>query len=457
MKAYKILLFIVAVIAMLAMLSAFYPSEGVQVTDGLTLRFPSLGEVLEGDVQEESEAPEDFLARREAEILQLRRDGYMRFFSSDSARFYLPGNDLSWFDSFFKALDSASAQRVRIVHYGDSQIEEDRVSKMIRAKLQKRFGGGGPGLIPLKGPYYSYSVSETVNKSLRQYSVFNPEGEKLGNKNYGPVGNATRVDSTIIASFTTPKKGELPLSTWFNRLTVLSGNGSLRLGVAKERQEVEAGKVLNFNTFNLPDSSSKVSLTLSGYNDIYGVMLDMDKGVSLDNVPMRGSGGTIFTSINKQQLKEFYEHENVKLIILQYGGNVVPYTKTGKAISNYKQSIEKQIKYLKDAAPDASILFIGPSDMSTSKNGKMLSYEHLPMLIDSLKAAANDNGAAYWDLYSAMGGENSMSRWVKAKPALAGSDYIHFTPRGADMMGEMFTNALMVYYEYYKWRKKNEE
>ena len=50
-----------------------------------------------------------------------------------------------------------------------------------------------------------------------------------------------------------------------------------------------------------------------------------------------------------------------------------------------------------------------------------------------------------------------MSRWVKAKPALAGSDYIHFTPRGADRMGEMFTNALMVYYEYYKWRKKNEE
>ena len=103
--------------------------------------------------------------------------------------------------------------------------------------------------------------------------------------------------------------------------------------------------------------------------------------------------------------------------------------------------------------PDAAILFIGPSDMSTSVNGRMQTYPHLPMMVDSLKAAALNSGAAYWDLYQAMGGKDSMVKWVKARPQLAGTDYVHFTPRGAEAMGKMFFESLMLYYDYYRLRR----
>ena len=53
-------------------------------------------------------------------------------------------------------------------------------------------------------------------------------------------------------------------------------------------------------------------------------------------------------------------------------------------------------------------------------------------------------------MYAAMGGQGSMARWVKQSPPLAGPDYVHFTPRGADRMGDMLYEALMLYYEYYK-------
>ena len=451
MKAYKILLFIVAVIAMLAMLSAFYPSEGVQVTDGLTLRFPSLGEVLEGDVQEESEAPEDFLARREAEILQLRRDGYMRFFSSDSARFYLPGNDLSWFDSFFKALDSASAQRVRIVHYGDSQIEEDRISSKIREALQERFGGYGQGMMPAM-KYFTFGMGCDASGEGERFSVF---GNKAENNKYGPYGDFIRIDSTVQLSFKQMRskdKGLMP----FDRLSLLIGNvdGEFSMSCGGKTQVASGDYTLARYTFELPDSSLRAGLTLSGKADVYGVLLDSRKGVHLDNVAMRGCAGLVFTSISSEQLRSFYRDGNVRLIILQYGGNSVPYTTTSKAVSNYAQAMRKQIAYLRRMAPDAKIVLIGPSDMSTLVKGKRQTYPILPEYIDSLRVNANAAGAAYWDLYGAMGGWNSMVDWVNSNPPLAGSDHVHFTRRGSEKVGEMFSDSFLLYYDHYKLRKR---
>lgn len=456
MKAYKILIFLFSVIALLGCLCAFYPAGGVPVF-GTTLRFPTLTEVLEGAKEEEYEAPEDFIARREAELQQMQQSSYMAFFRSDSARFILPNNDISWFDPVFEAFENADKQHVRIVHYGDSQIEEDRVSKTIRKRLQEKFGGGGPGLVPLKGPYYTYSISESITRSPKQYTIYFPDGARLGNNRYGPWGNAARVDTVFTSTYTSVKKGDIPPAAYFNRATIVSGNAKSGIYVryGKEKLEIKSEAELNMDTIELPDSTSRLSLTFSGYGDVYGVMLDNENGISLDNVPMRGSGGTIFTKISANQLKQFYADANVKLIIMQYGGNVVPYTKTNNSTSVYVQNVKKQIEYLQSTAPEAKILFIGPSDMSTSKNGKMVTYPHLPALIDSLQVTATKAGAAFWNLYSAMGGEDSMAHWVKANPSLAGPDYVHFTPRGAELMGEMFSNSLMVYYDYYEWRKKH--
>ena len=49
--------------------------------------------------------------------------------------------------AFYQALDSADRMPVRVVHYGDSQIEEDRISSILRELWQKEYGGGGVGLL----------------------------------------------------------------------------------------------------------------------------------------------------------------------------------------------------------------------------------------------------------------------------------------------------------------------
>ena len=45
-----------------------------------------------------------------------------------------------------------------------------------------------------------------------------------------------------------------------------------------------------------------------------------------------------------------------------------------------------------------------------------------------------------------------MVEWVKARPQLAGSDYIHFTPLGAEKMSQILYDTFRLYYRYYKFR-----
>ena len=72
--------------------------------------------------------------------------------------------------------------------------------------------------------------------------------------------------------------------------------------------------------------------------------------------------------------------------------------------------------------------------------------------IDSLIATANSHNAAYWSIYHAMGGWNSMLHWNKK--GLAGSDYIHFSQQGADKMGAKLAEAFADNYKLFCMRRR---
>ena len=130
----------------------------------------------------------------------------------------------------------------------------------------------------------------------------------------------------------------------------------------------------------------------------------------------------------------------------------VPYLKDEKKINHYKKQIKQQIEFFKRIEPSACILFIGPADMATKQNGKMASYPQMDNVVTALREAANESGVAFWDMYSSMGGRNSIVKWVNARPQLAGNDHIHFTPKGAKEISEILFNTFQLYYKFYRFR-----
>ena len=463
MKIGHIVCFIFSVIGLLALVAYFFPQEGVAI-GGMQLRFPTLAEVLQAKEEEipTDTIPEDTLTTEE--LMQLRMDAlkaekeseFITYCQTSPARIYMPGDSVAYFDPFFDALETARERPMRIMHYGDSQLEGDRITSVLREAFQGKFGGSGVGLVPAVQTIGTYTLSQTaMPEDLARHLVYGPKEMRLDGNGYGPMGQTATVDGTATFRFTTRMRDTYPHASRFARITLMSGspvdacvtigNDTLPLS------GMQGSEPFYCYTARLGGTRTTATLTVNGKAEIYGILLDGTGGVSVDNVPMRGCSGTIFTSISQATLAPFLRQQNVRLVILQYGGNSVPYLKDEKGIAAYARALKRQIEYLKKLVPAGTrFLFIGPSDMSTSIDGNMQTYPLLPRIVEALKQAANESGIAYWDLYAAMGGRNSMVKWVDSQ--LAGTDYVHFTPKGARHVGKMLYETLEFYHRFYRFR-----
>lgn len=463
MRAYKVLLFIAVVIAMLAVACLFFPKDGVRL-GSVEVHFPTLLSVLNPQRQMDVEA---FLARQDslaavAETCQDSLAQYRRAMDSSDIRFWFPGNDDSFFDALFAAFEQTpySGRTIRIVHYGDSQIEMDRMTNRLRVYMQRTFGGGGPGLVPFATLIPSLSVSTYGTGSLVRQSPFGDSIVVRAAGNYGPmvqdfrvVGSATSIITAGTHSSCDSRLRQFSQLTllFCNRPGPLSVSFSNRKGAGSLQQQCDEVGV-HAVSWHLDTATTSVSISVSGSADLYGVMVDNGPGVAVDNIPMRGCSGQQFTQINADQLAAAYGLMDIGLIILQFGGNSMPYLKGQASIDSYCTQIGRQIERVKSCCPNAKILFIGPSDMSTREGGELRSYPSLSRVVESLRKTANEHGAAYWSIYDAMGGNNSMVAWVSQ--GLAGTDYVHFSQKGVDIMGDRLAKAFDNMYQMYKLRKE---
>ena len=173
--------------------------------------------------------------------------------------------------------------------------------------------------------------------------------------------------------------------------------------------------------------------------ELFGVALDGETGVAVDNFAMRGSSAIGYHTMNRKIYAQQLKQLNVRCIIFQYGINVVPNVR--KDYSYYTKMLVKELRSIKRAYPGISIIVVGPSDMSRNLNGQKVSYPNIALINREMQNAAFETGCAFWDLYSAMGGKNSMPQWVSK--GLAQKDYTHFSYNGAKYVGEMLFEAIL--------------
>jgi hypothetical protein len=464
MKARQVLAFIFGVLLLLGAAWAVFPAEGVRL-GGRHLRFASYRGYVR-DAMEQKVDVDSVLSALDGRFA-MHDDTlafFREFFYENPDRIYLPGDDYTFFDTVFCAFEHAcdSGRTVRVVHYGDSQIEMDRISSNLREALQERFGGSGTGMFPAMTTTPMATVSHYASGGFAFYTmIVDSTSRRAGHSRYGPLAQVTGLYGGGTVSVRARKeKSTLGHVRTFQSVSVLYGRASEDFSATVQSDTLNPATVIRADscatwvTWTFDKPVEQATLKFTGSAEIYGVSTDGVAGVTVDNVPMRGSTGHILTRIDKELMKESFKLDDTGLVILQFGGNFVPAAGSSKAISGYMDEVREQIAYFQETAPDAKILFIGPSDMAIStEDGRILSYRRLPELVDSLKAVSLHSGVAYWDLYRMMGGQNSMSQWVRHYPAYAGPDYVHFTPAGAKVVGETLSRSLLTYYDFYDLRK----
>jgi len=487
MRPGKTILFILSVFALLATSMLLVPKDGIQIAE-FTFHMPDFSEMFllaeeEGvDVMQiiENQFDIDTLlimqkdtAEQEPIKEEIRKASYDSLVRSIH-KIELSEEGRSNLARFFQKLHEDSTARV--MHYGDSQIEGDRITSYIRNKLQVKFGGTGLGLRPALQPYdYIFSAVQTNSDNWKRYPIYGKVDTLVEHSRYGIMGAFSRYapltndtipfqDSVLFRSELSISKSSIAYNRVkeYKRLRLFYGNTKrpvhyqlIAKGDTIQSDTLQANLDYGVITSLLPDSTDHISITFSGYDgpDIYGIELGDTSGITMDNIALRGCSGTIFTKSEFAHSAKMYKDLKPNLFILQFGGNVMPYIKDQKAIDRYGRWFTSQIKRIQLICPDASILIIGPSDMSTKKKERYVTYEYLPAVVEALRQAALSTGSGYWDMYQAMGGHNSMAEWVHAEPQLARPDYTHFSPRGAKLVGNMFYNALIL--EYNDYLKKN--
>ncbi len=467
MKSIRTLAFILTIVLILGAGWLFFPAEGITLGD-YTLRFPSLAE---DSKPAEAEVDVDAVLNKVTKSFEMSCSDNlldsMRFFrqylKENPNRIYLPNDDYTYFDPLFSQFEEAQERGkiYRVMYYGDSQIEMDRISSVLRQKLQDLFGGSGPNMIPAVQPVATISVSQSAS-GLNRYAVYGDASNQRANHNrYGVMAQFCQVLGGGSVTFSkTYHSQAFDKVKEISTVSVLLGKNTqnftatLRCGdIATEPKVLPANDSVSLITWILPKDIQKGTISFKGNAEIYAILLDGDPGVAIDNVALRGCSGTIFTRMNESVARQAFKLLDTKLIILQFGGNRMPGITSPKSITPYMGELEKQIQYMRRVAPKATLLFIGPADMGRSYGGKMGTWHGLPELNDSLRAMALRNKVAYWDMFHVMGGEGSMAQWVKHKPALAGPDYIHFTFTGAQEIGSDLARSFTTYYDFYKLRQ----
>ena len=196
MKAKQVLIFLLSVFAALGALWLIFPADGI-AAGPLTIRYSSYRRSL-ADAKLARVNVDSVLRGVDARF-QMEQDTlehYRKFFYENPDRIYLPDDDFRFFDPFFRELERAQAQEdpVRILHYGDSQIEMDRISSDLRQGLQERFGGLGTGFFPALSNVPSASISRSASGAFVQYTMYGDSTTvRAGHNRYGPLAQVVQL------------------------------------------------------------------------------------------------------------------------------------------------------------------------------------------------------------------------------------------------------------------------
>lgn len=468
---------LVAVFVILVGIMSVFPKEGIQIGSS-TIQFPTINDFFLPEIEEDSLAnlEKDLAELFDSNVVVSQIDSALIQHRLDSLRAFrqsiqINSKGQASINTFFKALENAKNKKVRIMHYGDSQIEADRITSLLRNELQKKFGGYGVGLFPIIQVAPKMSVNTEYSENWKRYPGFGRRDSTVTHRKYGalmafcryaPMPTSTIIPDSIQheawVKIKKPRASYGRTKTHTNMRVFLSNSHvNINYSITADGVEVKSGVIppntpYQTLTANFSTTPEEIVLTFKGSDspDVYGISLEGSNGVVMDNLPLRGSSGTIFTKQNSTLLSNMYASLSPSLIIMQFGGNTIPYLKNEKGAVDYGNWFKSQINFMKRLNPNAAIIVIGPSDMSVKEKTEYVTYPYLENVRDAMKDAALSSGCLYWDMYEVMGGKNSMPKWVEADPPLAAKDYIHFSPKGAKKMALEFNTKLFDLYNLYK-------
>jgi lysophospholipase L1-like esterase len=340
---------------------------------------------------------------------------------------------------------------LRIAFYGDSFIEGDVFCGSFRDSLQSIFGGEGVGYVPITSDVAGFR--NTIKHTFENWETFSLINKKDSTLEMGPSGYCFVPQEGNRVTYKPSRQRYLRTFNTINFYYRSFKDAALHYTIDTTQSTQTLTRTAQLKEWKHKSKNSKaVKFQFEPYDSLYlyGASFENGEGIYVDNFSLRGNSGMSLAGIQDKMYRQFNQYRNYKLIILQFGLNIV--IEDSLNYKAYSKRMVKVIERLKKNFPDASFLLLSVSDRSTNSSGDFKTMNAIPAMRNAQRQIAQKTGIAFWDMYEAMGGENSMVKFSEGKPALAAKDYTHLTFKGGRLLSGKLVKSLL--FEKEKYEKK---
>ncbi len=380
---------------------------------------------------------------------------------------------------FFSALAKVEAREpgktVTILHLGDSHIAADRFSGDLREQFQSRFGDAGRGMV-MPGLYLADGVK------------FDRGGEWQAalstGKVPGPYGLAgAKLSARNSDAWLRLTAKNEPFS-WCE-ITLQSGPdyGTVQIGLDGDiKQAPMKAAASSWRNIRIDHKARELLIRPQGDGQVtvHSIAIGNDRpGLRYVNLGLPGATATTPLSWNRDYVAGDMKRIAPDLIVFSYGTDES--FDDHLDLADYESKVSAAIARLRQSAPQASFLIVGPPDVArmprfASGTGRAsdvcralsssertdyikhidagdprLARWHPPLNLDAIRATLRRVAAAhqafFWDWSKLMGGSCGIHAWVHSKPALATNDHIHLTEEGSKRSARILFRELMNAYD----------
>ncbi|MBX7242975.1 MAG: hypothetical protein K1X92_14630 [Bacteroidia bacterium] len=349
--------------------------------------------------------------------------------------------------------------QVHIVHIGDSHIQQDMMTCVVRKHFHEYFGNAGRGLI---APLKIAKTNEPFDYSIKSKDVWKNKkitDHTLGDKIEPGIGGLSIQTHALQPELICSISNRYGIDYRFDRVCVFytfaeHDTGLLfRTGADKNPERVTQGSSGQRVVLNLQEPTETIVLSTENaihHNSlsIYGISLEKNQsGVLYHTIGINGAKFRDYalSPLFVNQLQEL----SPDLIIFSLGTNEV-HTQLIEPELFYHQ-IDSLIQPVRDLNPYAAIVLTTPVASMT----KGVPDTRTQVFQQQILQYATDKNLAVWDLYTIIGGQNAPGYWQSRE--WLGKDGVHFTKTGYEILGDLFFQAFTNSINSWQEKEKNSQ
>jgi lysophospholipase L1-like esterase len=365
-----------------------------------------------------------------------------------------------FYASLARTLKHEDGAVTRILHYGDSVIAGDLISGTMRRRMQERFGDAGHGFILIANPWEWYFQNDIAHQASDGWSANKLTGPWPDDHLFGLGGVSFHTHDVATAFFSTRADGDYGRKVSRFDLFYLAQphGGDVMLsatGKPAEKLSTRAdAKESRVASVEVPDGHASLSIRSLGNGDVrlFGVALERDHpGVVYDALGAHAARASFWSAQNQDHWADQMRLRKPSLVVVQFGTNESEDT-TIKA-ETYAPVFGALLEEIAKAAPGCPILVASPLDRAIKgADGELKTTPVIERIVAGQREAAHAHGVAFWSTFDAMGGRGTMAKWRHTRPQLGNNDLSHPTPAGAEILGNLFSQAVFAGYE--AWRSR---